>query len=202
MQTTYKKRIYRSRLEARWAAFFDLLGFEYDYEPAVDLDGWIPDFIIHGPATLHPFRQMSFFVEVKPYLHLSEFFDVRQKVDASLRTSHLKRIPILFLGISPWRTKGIAARGLQDPGFLGWVYGTGIRDQGKRITKYTIMEEVFLYEGNFHMQYDIQDKRNFFGWSMDGRGERVSFTILQEFWNQAGNAVQWKRSTQHSLISK
>jgi hypothetical protein len=44
--TIYKGTKYRSRLEARWAAFFDLLGFTYQYEP-YDLNGWTPDFVIY-----------------------------------------------------------------------------------------------------------------------------------------------------------
>ena len=41
--TMYDGYRFRSRLEARWAAFFDLAGWEWKYEP-IDLDGWIPDF--------------------------------------------------------------------------------------------------------------------------------------------------------------
>lgn len=41
--TKYNGRQYRSRLEARWAAFFDLLQIQFEYEP-YDLEGWSPDF--------------------------------------------------------------------------------------------------------------------------------------------------------------
>lgn len=41
--TSYAGVNFRSRLEARWAAFFDLCGWRWDYEP-FDLDGWAPDF--------------------------------------------------------------------------------------------------------------------------------------------------------------
>jgi len=60
--TVYRGRRYRSRLEARWAAFFDELGWRHEYEP-FDLDGWVPDF------ALWPFQssQMSALVEVKPF---------------------------------------------------------------------------------------------------------------------------------------
>ncbi|MDX0007811.1 hypothetical protein GOB40_13820 [Sinorhizobium meliloti] len=50
--TTYNHVQFRSRLEARWAAFFDLCGWRWDYEP-FDLDGWAPDFLIRtnvGPV--------------------------------------------------------------------------------------------------------------------------------------------------------
>jgi hypothetical protein len=43
--TLFKGVRFRSRLEARWAAMFDLLGLKWDYEP-IDLAGWTPDFRI------------------------------------------------------------------------------------------------------------------------------------------------------------
>ncbi len=43
--TRYAGVQFRSRLEARWAAYFDLIGAKWDYEP-LDFDGWIPDFIL------------------------------------------------------------------------------------------------------------------------------------------------------------
>lgn len=43
--TLYRGVQFRSRTEARWAAFFDALGWPWEYEP-VDLDGYIPDFIL------------------------------------------------------------------------------------------------------------------------------------------------------------
>lgn len=43
--TMFKGVLLRSRTEARWAAFFDALGWPWEYEP-IDLDGYIPDFIL------------------------------------------------------------------------------------------------------------------------------------------------------------
>lgn len=57
--TIYNGTKYRSRLEARWAAFFDLIGWRHQYEP-YDLDGWTPDFAIYGSAS------RILFLEVKP----------------------------------------------------------------------------------------------------------------------------------------
>lgn len=62
--TFYKGVEYRSRLEARWACFFDLIGWKFEYEP-FDLDYYIPDFLLVGQ---HPTL-----VEVKPYASLDEF---------------------------------------------------------------------------------------------------------------------------------
>lgn len=33
IQTEYNGYLFRSRLEARWAVFFDAMGIEYEYEP-------------------------------------------------------------------------------------------------------------------------------------------------------------------------
>ncbi|KAB1068891.1 PDDEXK family nuclease [Methylobacterium planeticum] len=56
--TLYNGTRFRSRLEARWAAFFDLAGWRWEYEP-VDLDGWQPDFLLLTTGKPIP-------VEVKP----------------------------------------------------------------------------------------------------------------------------------------
>lgn len=61
IETRYKNYRFRSRLEARWAVFFDALGLEWQYEPeGYDLGeyGWyLPDFYL-------PY--FNLFVEVKP----------------------------------------------------------------------------------------------------------------------------------------
>jgi hypothetical protein len=47
LETFYKGYRFRSRLEARWAVFFDALCIDWEYEPeAFDLDGvgYLPDF--------------------------------------------------------------------------------------------------------------------------------------------------------------
>ena len=52
IQTEYKGYLFRSRLEARWAVFFDACGVRWEYEPeGYDLgDGiyYLPDFLLHG----------------------------------------------------------------------------------------------------------------------------------------------------------
>ncbi len=50
IQTEYKGYLFRSRLEARWAVFFDKLGIRYEYEPEglvlSDGTGYLPDFFL------------------------------------------------------------------------------------------------------------------------------------------------------------
>jgi hypothetical protein len=55
--TVYGARQFRSRLEAKWASFFDLCGWQFEYEP-FDLEGWAPDFLLKGDTNV--------LVEVKP----------------------------------------------------------------------------------------------------------------------------------------
>lgn len=68
--TTYGGVNFRSRLEARWAAFFDLLGWSWEYEP-IDLAGYIPDFIVRQTVLAVPSGgsvriESPILVEVKP----------------------------------------------------------------------------------------------------------------------------------------
>lgn len=60
IETIYKGYRFRSRLEARWAVFFDALGIEWEYEPEgfVLTDGtyYLPDFWL---------PKLKWFVEVK-----------------------------------------------------------------------------------------------------------------------------------------
>lgn len=68
--TMYNGIQFRSRLEAKWACFFDLLNFSWEYEP-IDLNGWIPDFILKISDPL--------FVEVKPVKTLDELEQYYEK---------------------------------------------------------------------------------------------------------------------------
>lgn len=45
--TTYAGVLFRSKLEATWAWFFDVIGVAWEYEPC-RLEGWIPDFLLDG----------------------------------------------------------------------------------------------------------------------------------------------------------
>lgn len=57
IETEYKGYRFRSRLEARWAVFFDACGVKWEYEPeGFDLgDGiwYLPDFLLHDVYTHH-----------------------------------------------------------------------------------------------------------------------------------------------------
>lgn len=49
IETAYKGRLFRSRLEARWAVFYDALGIKWDYEPEgfnLPSGRYLPDFYL------------------------------------------------------------------------------------------------------------------------------------------------------------
>lgn len=101
IETEYRGYLFRSRLEARWAAFFDLCEWGWGYEPP-EMGGWLPDFVLGETATL---------VEVKPFFHAEEWGGAIEKI---LNSSH--QGPTILLGADPtWRL---------SPGTipqLGWV---------------------------------------------------------------------------------
>jgi hypothetical protein len=68
--TTYKGITYRSRLEARWAVFFEEIGieFEYEAEPIRSKSGavlYMPDFVIYSGIRCKDWTERYFF-EIKP----------------------------------------------------------------------------------------------------------------------------------------
>lgn len=71
--TNYNGVMFRSRLEARWAAFFDLAGWSWEYEP-IDLNGWSPDFRVHWDCWHSECPNgHTLLIEVKPYYSIDEF---------------------------------------------------------------------------------------------------------------------------------
>jgi len=67
IQTQYNGVLFRSRLEARWAVFFDTLPIKYSYEPqgySLPSGNYLPDFYIpNQPRFKH--KNNGLFVEVK-----------------------------------------------------------------------------------------------------------------------------------------
>jgi hypothetical protein len=99
---------YRSRLEARWAAFFAELGWSFYYEPQ-ELPGWAPDFLIDGPDA-------SVFVEVKPALGRTV---ASSKVATALSSlGNEQRVFGLVVSEGPINAKGASESVIGDA--FGW----------------------------------------------------------------------------------
>jgi hypothetical protein len=115
--TRYKNVLFRSRLEARWAAFFDLLspgGWRWEYEP-IDLKGWTPDFYVEIPCGHSECdKKHSVYAEVKPYRTIKEFeghpcygweWGEKRSGDAEGEVESLGVDAAMMLGINPGVTK-------------------------------------------------------------------------------------------------
>lgn len=90
VETTYAGTLFRSRLEARWGAFFDALVWPWTYEPPLGR-GYLPDFSIGGAAPL--------LVEVKPAVAEQDYLDALGKVAVGL--DHRWQHDALVVGLSP-----------------------------------------------------------------------------------------------------
>jgi hypothetical protein len=96
--TIYRGRQYRSRLEAKWAAFFDLMHWEHEYEP-LDLGQWSPDFSLLGHPGLRD-SEPPFLVEVKPIQTFAR--PVADQMASGAAASELMDArPLLLLGLRP-----------------------------------------------------------------------------------------------------
>ena len=99
IETEYRGYKFRSRLEARWAVFFDEIGARWEYEPEgfVLEDGtkYLPDFLLHGVRGRGAAKNGDIYIEVKGALtqedlHKVELFSMPiiifgQIPDATLR---------------------------------------------------------------------------------------------------------------------
>src|SRR5512137_1785686 len=97
IETTYKGYRFRSRLEARWAVFFDLLGLQWEYEPEgfklPSGAAYLPDFRVYTP------QGQECWYEVKPgkvkeYSKFSEFKSALDSDESVHRASILSGDPM------------------------------------------------------------------------------------------------------------
>lgn len=92
--TVYNGLQFRSRLEATWAAFFDALGWPWEYEPAMfEGPGWTPDFWVPSQNLL---------VEVKPVRALQDWSVENPALSYALARVGGPNRSVVFAGISPF----------------------------------------------------------------------------------------------------
>jgi hypothetical protein len=89
----YDRIEYRSRLEAKWASFFDQLGWQHIYEPFT-ADYYVPDFVIHGEGPL--------LAEIRPVVTVEDYELVATEVDDRLGDDDgAWRNGVVAFGVSP-----------------------------------------------------------------------------------------------------
>jgi len=165
--TTYAHTRFRSRLEARWAAWFDLAGWQWDYEP-MDVDGWSPDFMIRGRSPI--------LVEVKPAAWID---GPRLSLDAFAKATKATGVDILLLGLGPIVKDGFGYIGMCSDGDAGGFSAA-------------VCQETYLPAAHFGYCSDTQGFNDrlsgyYEGGSWDGRGH----TLVEPNWRRAGSLTQW-----------
>jgi len=189
--TTYNDINFRSRLEARWAAFFDLLKWDWEYEP-IDLPGWIPDFKLKGKHEL--------LVEIKPYCikNNSQYDDdYFYEDDKSEWKSQINKI----LKSKPQNNVLLLGNGFYEP-----EYATREKDYFLGSILYFPSDPDYFFEHvyiTWSSPYCIasdpeQVAANSFSYSPSIRSVMTTFPKLPleqmyKFWKEAGNIVQWKK---------
>lgn len=174
--TKYKNRLYRSRLEARWAAFFDLFKINYEYEP-FDLDGWSPDFLLKFPLSdLTGIKNVL--VEVKPTDLIT--FDLHRKMIDATRESDYKLLLLSSECISKFHGMEMGFDGIM-PMSKGGIYTHDNKQYHEFMVSYPSFhkdgEVVFLDWGNPCLE-QIE-------W------EQISDQTLKKIWSDAANIVMF-----------
>lgn len=103
IETEYKGYKFRSRLEARWAVFFDACGVKWEYEPeGYDLgDGiyYLPDFLLHD-VWVRNSEKSDLWVEVKGQMteaDAKKIIKFANQRDSNLISLELYENPILIV---------------------------------------------------------------------------------------------------------
>lgn len=126
IKTKYAGVTFRSRLEATWAAFFDLMGWKWEYEP-IDLDGWSPDFLLRGDYS------EEILVEVKPITSIRQLKNPEKYIRGNPVENHWSRSECLVLGLNGPTLQSCDTSG--TPYFfgkkgvhIGWIYDFLMKD--------------------------------------------------------------------------
>lgn len=134
IETEYKGYRFRSRLEARWAVFFDACGVKWEYEPeGYDLgDGtyYLPDFLLHGVTVNHATyaENCDIYVEVKGQMNDADADKIKRFAEAGMPEDGIwcECFGKNLQELKPSDSYGIAAMMSQVP---GWERTSQIRRQ-------------------------------------------------------------------------
>jgi hypothetical protein len=181
--TRYADTCFRSRLEARWAAMFDLLRWPYVYEP-FDLGYWSPDFLVLGAHNV--------LVEVKPILSFSQ--EVAAKMEENLarwlaESGEQRSVEPLLLGACPFVEHDSSL-------CMGWcaeVYDGGFWWEGAIPGLWSNANPDGRF-GYCHALGGFHDRitGGYDGGSHGGDDYREHVDAFKSLWARAGNLTQWK----------
>jgi hypothetical protein len=161
--TVYRGIQMRSRLEAKWACVFDQLKWRWEYEP-IDLNGWIPDFVLSLRGIKKPVL-----VEIKPVFNFYADRPIVIKVEQALgapKPAEL-RLPHEDYSSESW---DVFFENLQyEVLYLGAAPRSGVH--GEWIIGWRLDQH--------------------FGWGLEPEN-LCSSADLDRAWRVACNATQWK----------
>jgi len=175
--TLYAGVWFRSRLEAKWAALFDLVGWSWVYEP-IDAPGYIPDFLIEGSRPV--------LVEVGDCATLAEYRDKSAKGDA---TAAVLARDLLVVGTSPLVPFSSLCAGASENPTVGWFgeldggrfdWDAGLWGQCHECGAYGIVHSA--------MSYSLRPCGHHQSGSF---GIPVPVDWIRALWRRAGNDTQW-----------
>jgi hypothetical protein len=194
--TLYKGIQFRSRLEAKWACFFDLLEWPWLYEP-IDLQGYIPDFILSFKKPL--------LVEVKPALTYEALTENKGKIDSS-GWEH----DALLVGTKPiWKPERPEWKGSSSIGLLGEFFefpeqeahalmkGRWLIPASPAKKGFTWAEGVWVTDykngvGVMHALGSYEDRTDKVPYNSTIEYATNELDKVQVLWAKACNTVQWQ----------
>ena len=181
IKTRYSGISFRSRLEARWAAFFDLMGWQWHYEP-FDLDGWFPDFLIEGN------RQTL--VEVKPFLQYDQ--PSIDRICSAVKKARLdKEVLLLGPGLSEiGNFVSLGLLGKDDPNYFEPAV-LAIADKLKDPVSKKLYSPGLI--GDFFHEIDCWGCRvSGFYYGDEIWNHLMQMRTARDYWGRASEAVQYR----------
>ena len=146
IETVYNGYRFRSRLEARWAVFFDAMGIKYEYEPeGVEFeDGtkYLPDFLLYVWHRSHTDEWEPIYAEVKGLMGENDLHKIE------LFSEHY---PIIVLGNLPANQYGYQRAFDEDFRFHSYIY----MDGDTYPAFFSIYENTPCICGADHEQWDL-----------------------------------------------
>lgn len=179
--THYNGINFRSRLEAKWATFFDYAGWNWQYEPS-EIGGYNPDFIIKCKSRSYGVSHII--VEIKPSIMVAE--------EAENMINKYKNVKahLLLLSDFPFveseTNKGLVQIGIgsqylgecPDYHFHDELYSIDVKDERCDIGSYYM-----IYDG---MIWGDSERKSFIEFMSE---EHIKLSSL---WDSATNKTQFK----------
>lgn len=172
--TVYRGIQMRSRLEAKWAAFFDALKWSWEYEP-LDLPGWIPDFYVNSPNFNRPLL-----IDVKPFVGKVER-PTQIKIEQALGAP----LPEELRKGAPYPTTDVWHEFYQKLEYYPMVIGLRPLRNGIDVTHWA-WDDTVATSGEVYLGWLLEDDM---GWQLCHGAVKDEMLAA---WRVATNAVQWK----------